>query len=57
MARREIEHVQLPVPNGWFAVEFSRELREGDRIYCMACMTRMRVVRTAEGRLEGKTEY
>jgi nitrite reductase/ring-hydroxylating ferredoxin subunit len=30
MARREKEHVQLPVPNGWFAVEFSRELRPGD---------------------------
>jgi nitrite reductase/ring-hydroxylating ferredoxin subunit len=30
MARREDEHVQLPIPNGWFAVEFSRELREGD---------------------------
>ena len=30
MARREKEHVQLPIPNGWFAVEFSRELREGD---------------------------
>ncbi len=30
MARRENEHVQLPVPNGWFAVEFSRELHEGD---------------------------
>jgi phenylpropionate dioxygenase-like ring-hydroxylating dioxygenase large terminal subunit len=30
MARREKEHVQLPVPNGWFAVEFSRELRQGD---------------------------
>jgi len=30
MARREEEHVQLPIPNGWFAVEFSRELRKGD---------------------------
>jgi nitrite reductase/ring-hydroxylating ferredoxin subunit len=30
MARREQEHVELPIPNGWFAVEFSRELREGD---------------------------
>ncbi len=30
MAQREKEHVQLPIPNGWFAVEFSRELREGD---------------------------
>ena len=29
MARREAEHSQLPIPNGWFAVEFSRELREG----------------------------
>jgi phenylpropionate dioxygenase-like ring-hydroxylating dioxygenase large terminal subunit len=30
MAIREREHVQLPIPNGWFAVEFSRNLREGD---------------------------
>jgi phenylpropionate dioxygenase-like ring-hydroxylating dioxygenase large terminal subunit len=30
MARRESEHVQLPVPNGWFAVDWSHELREGD---------------------------
>jgi len=30
MARRDEEHVQLPIPNGWFAVEFSRELHEGD---------------------------
>jgi phenylpropionate dioxygenase-like ring-hydroxylating dioxygenase large terminal subunit len=30
MARRESEHNQLPIPNGWFAVEFSRELHDGD---------------------------
>lgn len=30
MALRESEHTELPIPNGWFAVEFSRELREGD---------------------------
>ena len=30
MARREDEHDQLPVPNGWFAVAWSHELREGD---------------------------
>jgi len=30
MARRENEHVQLPVPNGWFAVDWSRELHIGD---------------------------
>lgn len=30
MAHREDEHVQLPLPNGWFAVEFARELYTGD---------------------------
>ena len=30
MAVREECHDQLPMPNGWFAVDFSHELREGD---------------------------
>jgi len=30
MARREDHHVQLPVPNGWFAVAWSRDLIVGD---------------------------
>jgi phenylpropionate dioxygenase-like ring-hydroxylating dioxygenase large terminal subunit len=30
MARREEEHDNLPIPNGWFAVEWMRELHEGD---------------------------
>jgi phenylpropionate dioxygenase-like ring-hydroxylating dioxygenase large terminal subunit len=30
MARRESEHDPLPIPNGWFAVAWSRDLREGD---------------------------
>ena len=30
MAIREQCHDQLPIPNGWFAVDFSHELREGD---------------------------
>ena len=30
MARREEEHAQLPYPNGWFAVAWSRDLRVGD---------------------------
>lgn len=30
MARRELEHDPLPIPNGWFAVEWSRELHVGD---------------------------
>lgn len=37
-------------------IRSTRELREGDRIYCMACMTRLRVV-CADGRLEGHVEY
>ena len=38
-------------------IRSARELREGDRIYCMACMTRLRVVRAPSGRLEGQVEY
>lgn len=38
-------------------VRSTREVREGDRIYCMACMTRMRVVRGSSGLLEGVVEY
>ncbi len=38
-------------------VRSPRELRPGDRVYCMACMTRMRVVRTDNGRLEAEVEY
>ncbi len=35
-----------------------RELREGDRVYCMACMARLRVVRCAEtGLLVADVEY
>jgi hypothetical protein len=34
-----------------------RELRVGDRVYCMACMTRLVVVRGEGGRLEAKTIY
>jgi phenylpropionate dioxygenase-like ring-hydroxylating dioxygenase large terminal subunit len=30
MARREREHDPLPIPNGWFAVGWSRDLHEGD---------------------------
>lgn len=38
-------------------IRSTRELREGDRIYCMACMTRLRIVMTDEGRLETRVEY
>jgi hypothetical protein len=38
-------------------VRSNRELRPGDRLYCMACMTRLVVVETAEGRLETEVIY
>lgn len=37
-------------------IRSSRELRAGDRLYCMACMTRLTVVRT-NGRLEAQVVY
>jgi hypothetical protein len=38
-------------------VRSTRELRPGDRLYCMACMTRMLVVRGADGGLETRVVY
>jgi hypothetical protein len=34
-----------------------RELRVGDRLYCMACMTRVRIVRGEDGEFEAATIY
>jgi len=34
-----------------------RELRVGDRLYCMACMTRVRIVLGEDGSLETETIY
>ncbi len=38
-------------------IRSNRELRPGDRVYCMACMTRMRVAQDASGRLVAGVEY
>ena len=38
-------------------VRSSRELRVGDRLYCMACMTRLTVVLGENGRLETAVVY
>lgn len=38
-------------------VRSTRELRPGDRIYCMACMTRLTIVRGEDGRLEAQVVY
>jgi hypothetical protein len=34
-----------------------RELRPGDRVYCMPCMSRLIVVRAADGTLEAHVTY
>lgn len=34
-----------------------RELRPGDRVYCMPCMSRLIVVRRPDGRLEADVVY
>jgi len=38
-------------------IRSTRELRAGDRLYCMACLTRLRVVEGARGGFEGRVEY
>jgi hypothetical protein len=38
-------------------VRSTRELRPGDRIYCMACMTRLTLVPGENGRLEVEVVY
>ena len=38
-------------------VRSTRELRPGDRIYCMACMTRLTVVEAEAGHLEARVVY
>jgi len=38
-------------------IRSTRELREGDRLYCMPCMSRIVVVRGASGMLEANVAY
>jgi hypothetical protein len=38
-------------------IRSSRELRPGDRVYCMPCMSRLIVTRTPAGRLEAVVAY
>ena len=38
-------------------IRSTRELRPGDRVYCMACMTRLTLVRAADGGLEAHVVY
>jgi hypothetical protein len=38
-------------------IRSTRELRAGDRLYCMACMSRLAVVEGEGGRLETRVVY
>jgi hypothetical protein len=38
-------------------IRSARELRVGDRLYCMACMTRLVVVRGEDGHFETEVVY
>jgi hypothetical protein len=38
-------------------IRSTRELREGDRVYCMPCMSRLIVTRAENGRLEATVAY
>ena len=38
-------------------IRSTRELREGDRVYCMPCMSRLVVVIGEQGRLEATVAY
>lgn len=38
-------------------IRSTRELREGDRVYCMPCMSRLILVRGENGRLEATVAY
>ena len=38
-------------------IRSARDLRPGDRVYCMPCFSRLTVTRTESGRLEARVEY
>ena len=38
-------------------IRSTRELRPGDRVYCMPCMSRLVVVRSVTGNLEARVAY
>jgi hypothetical protein len=38
-------------------IRSTRELRPGDRVYCMPCMSRLVIVRNEDGTLEARIAY
>jgi hypothetical protein len=38
-------------------IRSARDLRPGDRVYCMPCFSRLTIIRSESGRLEARVEY
>jgi hypothetical protein len=53
--RLEANEVLCPVCK--VVIRSNRELRPGDRVYCMPCMSRLVVERAESGRLEARVAY
>ncbi|MCP5060770.1 MAG: hypothetical protein GY937_29085 [bacterium] len=53
----ELEPNEVLCPVCKVVVRSNRELRAGDRVYCMACLTRLRISEGAGGELEAEVEY
>jgi hypothetical protein len=53
----ELEPNEVLCPVCKVVIRSARELRPGDRVYCMPCMSRLEVVRGASGRLEAIVRY
>jgi hypothetical protein len=51
----EANEVLCPVCR--IVIRSDRELRPGDRVYCMPCMSRLVVERSDTGRLEARVSY
>ncbi len=51
----EANEVLCPVCK--IVIRSTRELRPGDRVYCMPCMSRLTVIRSELGRLEARVSY
>ena len=53
----ELEANEVLCPICKVVIRSTRELRTGDRVYCMPCMSRLTVVRSETGRLEAHVRY
>jgi hypothetical protein len=53
----ELEMNEALCPVCKVVIRSNRELRPGDRVYCMPCRSRLVVVQSETGRLEARASY